>query len=245
MAADRIDRTAEHSSPVTSFRPAQVARVQLADQVVERLRDFIVQGSIARGDRLPSEATLSHDFGVGRSTIREALKVLGHLGLIETRPGSGSYVTGSVHDGDRDIRPPSADELFELFEFRLALESEISQLAAQRRTPVQLAHILHDLEELHEVACGNEPGRLITADLRLHRSVAAASGNRHLMSIYEQYQPQFETGTIQLISMQESSHIGDVHDDLVDAIAAKDVRGAAAAVRRTFDEIRMRLKLLA
>jgi GntR family transcriptional repressor for pyruvate dehydrogenase complex len=221
----------------------QVVRVQLVDQVVEGIRSLISRGEIARGDRLPSEVALSEEFGVGRSTVREALRVLGHLGLIETRPGSGSYVSGEVRP-DTSIDRPSRESLFELFEFGLALETEIVQLAAERRTTPQLSQILSAAELLHQAASLNDPERMSLADSTLHHSIAVASNNRYLFSVYDQYQFEFAEASKQLIGMQDASHIGNVHDELVEAITVKNVRAASAAVRRTFDEIWTRLKLL-
>lgn len=232
------------ADPVPRLPTAKLARVQLADQVVGHLRSLIAEGALREGDRLPSETTLSRELEVSRSTVREALRVLGHLGLIETRQGSGSYVTGQPADVATSTEPATAAELFELFEFRLALESEIAQLAAQRRTPAQLQRILAALEKLHDAAEAGSSPEMSAADRDLHLSIAAASNNRYLHEVYETYQPTFATAADQLIGMQEPSHIRDLHDELVDAVSVKDVRAAAAAVRRTFDEIRMRLKLL-
>ncbi|MBB5140212.1 DNA-binding FadR family transcriptional regulator [Thermocatellispora tengchongensis] len=224
---------------------AKLTRLQLADQVVERLRGLIADGALRQGDRLPSETELSRELGVGRSTVREALRVLAHLGLIETRKGSGSYVSGTP--GPVSPGPSSAvaaADLADLFEFRFALESEIAQLAAQRRTPGQLRRILQALENVHEAVAKGASATSV-ADVELHLAIAEAGNNRYLREVYESYQATFAAAADRLIGMQAPSHIRDVHDDLVEAIAVQDVRAAAAAVRRTFDEIRVRLRLLA
>lgn len=232
------------TAPQPSDRNEPVTRIHLVDQVVDRLRESITRGKLAPGERLPPEATLSNEFGVGRSTVREALRILRHLGLITTHRGSGSYVH---HDGGGQqptASDPSPNDLPELIEFRETLENEIAELAAQRRTAAQLARILDALEDIHAAAAINDAVKLGEADARLHLSIAAACGNRYLHEIYVTYRPHFGLAATMLIDMQDSTHIGDVHDDLVDAIAARDVRAASAAVRRTFDEIKMRLKLL-
>lgn len=238
-AAERTSRTAGSRPPaaVSEFR-----RPQLADQVVGRLRALIAQGGLAQGQRLPSEAAIGREFGVGRSTVREALKTLSHLGLIETRAGSGSYVTGHLRGHPPSVM--SGEELGELFEFRFILESKIAPLTAERRSTGQLAEVLYRLEQLQVAAAAEDPDLLVEADLSFHRSVATACGNRFLIATYSHNQPAFEKGTRVLIGMQSSTHIGDVHDELAEAIVAKDTGGAVSAVRRTFDEIRMRLPLL-
>ncbi|MGP3534100.1 FadR/GntR family transcriptional regulator [Microbacterium sp. RD1] len=220
-----------------------IRRPQLADQVVGRLRALIAQGAVAPGERLPPEATLAREFGVGRSTIREALRMLNHLGLVKTRAGSGSYVTGQLPG-----HPPStlsSDELQELFEFRFILESRIAAMAAEHRSTGQLAEILFRLEQIHLAAEGEDRDQAVGAIWSFHQSVAAASGNRFLTEAYRQHQPLFEEGTIVLLGMQPAMHVADVHDELARAIVAKDPGSATTAVRRTFDEIRMRVALLA
>ena len=103
--------------------------------------------------------------------------------------------------------------------------------------------IVQALDAIHAAA---EHGRTAmgTADVHLHRSIAAAANNRYLQEVYEKYQPAFAASADRLIGMQATGHISDVHDDLVEAIALQDVRTAAAAVRRTYDEIRVRLRML-
>ncbi|MTD56088.1 FadR/GntR family transcriptional regulator [Amycolatopsis pithecellobii] len=237
--------TAERASRTASSRPApapEFRRPQLADQVVGRLRALIAQGALAQGERLPSEAALSRELGVSRSTVREALKMLSHLGLVQTRAGSGSYVTGHLQEHLPSVM--SGEELGELFEFRFILESQIAPLTAERRSTGQLAEVLYRLEQLHVAAAADDPDRLVEADLSFHHGVAAACGNRFLIASYSHHQPAFEKGTRALIGMQSSTHIADVHDELAEAIVAKDAGAAATAVRRTFDEIRMRLSLL-
>ncbi|MEA2291727.1 MAG: hypothetical protein QOF17_747, partial [Solirubrobacteraceae bacterium] len=118
-------------------RTAPLRIAQRYEQVVQRLRADIAAGRLAAGERLPSERELARALGVGRASVREALGVLGNLGLVETRPGSGSFVAadagarlaGATAELPHDASPSA------VLEARLALEPAVARLAAARAQP--------------------------------------------------------------------------------------------------------------
>ena len=76
------------------FQPVQKTRA--AREIEEQIRDLIARGQAKLGDRLPSERVLAHALGVGRSTLREAIRILEFLGLLDVRPGTGTFVAASA-----------------------------------------------------------------------------------------------------------------------------------------------------
>jgi GntR family transcriptional repressor for pyruvate dehydrogenase complex len=143
-------KSALHTSP--AFRPPQRRRIH--EDVADQLRDAILDGRFAAGQKLPPERELAEEFGVNRTSIREAIKVLEGLGLISVRQGDGATVQPLI-DASLDILAPmifhggriDTDLLLEMAEVVTPLLFEMARLAIERRRPAQLATLrrLRDL----------------------------------------------------------------------------------------------------
>ena len=169
--------------------PVPVRRVRKAyEQVADQLRELILSGELARGDRLPNENALARDFGVSRATIREALRVLAAQSLVRTAKGAGggSYVTSPsldhisafLHAGINLMTESSGVTLDELLEARALLEVPAARLAAARRSE-------QDVEAIRASIPGH-PLRLpvqdeFAANTDFHSSVLGACGNTLLV----------------------------------------------------------------
>jgi GntR family transcriptional repressor for pyruvate dehydrogenase complex len=146
--------------------------------VAHVLIDYMVSGRMSPGQRLPSERHLSELFGVGRSTIREGVKSLGVLGLVEFRHGGGTYVRAT----ESELLPRVVEwglllgeqRLAELVEARTFLEVEIAGLAAERRSADQLVELD---EVMLALSHATEVDQYVDADLAFHFAVGRASAN--------------------------------------------------------------------
>jgi GntR family transcriptional repressor for pyruvate dehydrogenase complex len=165
------------------FEP--IARQKTYEIVAERLLGLISSRHLGPGDAVPAERELVELYGVGRSSIREALRMLESKGVIRSR-GNGSFTVaefGNTLNNSLDFLL-SVDEADygELFEVRRILEGEAAALAASRRREEDVAEMAAEIAAM-EKGLGSEEG-FITADLRFHLTIAKASGNRliaHLM----------------------------------------------------------------
>ncbi|HJW24987.1 MAG TPA: transcriptional regulator GlcC [Rhodocyclaceae bacterium] len=134
--------------------PAAAEGKQVADAVAERIERLIMDGILKAGDPLPSERRLCEKLGASRSALREGLRILRGLGIIETRHGKGSFVARL--SADRDATPlmhlfnSQPRTLYDLLEVRAILESEAARLAALRATPADLIMIRRRYEEMQE-----------------------------------------------------------------------------------------------
>src|SRR4051794_35724970 len=126
-----------------------VRKHQLADQVMRHLRGQIASGKFAVGDRLPSEPQLMKQLGVGRTSIREAVRVLAHQGILEVRQGSGTFVRAASSSGNIVERLQNA-RVREVYQVRRALEVEAVRSAALARDPEDLATLRSLIDRLHE-----------------------------------------------------------------------------------------------
>ena len=157
----------------------------LVDAAIERMRQLIASGEWRPSDRLPSEAELSMQLGVSRSSTREAVRALVAARVLDVRRGDGTYVTSLSPELLLEgigvaVEVMQEDAIMELIEARRVIEPELTALAAQRADAGQLAEIRQHLT-LMRVAEGHPA--LVRHDSDFHASVARASGNATLAAI--------------------------------------------------------------
>jgi len=161
------------------FSPVTVTRSY--EQVVDQIAAEIRSGRLSRGQRLPTERELGASFGVSRGVVREAVKVLGAMGLVEPRQGSGLYVRDdplpSVTRAFTLSVAPEEESVAHLFELRRLLEANAARLAAARRTPEQGEEIVAAAETTAVLGSSADFG---DGDRRFHALVHAAAGNPYL-----------------------------------------------------------------
>ena len=160
-----------------------VERTTITEQVIQSLIDLIVEGELKPGDKLPSEQQLLDQLQVGRTSLREGMRTLSLVGLLEPRRGSGTYVTHSFSDFLADHLEWSVllgeRDLLELIEVRRPLEVQAAALAAQRASEQDIQQLNETLERLAESSKGDLEERT-EADLMFHMGLVEATGNRVL-----------------------------------------------------------------
>jgi GntR family transcriptional repressor for pyruvate dehydrogenase complex len=170
------------SDKLITYRP--IARRKTYQLVAEQLIELIGSRRLKAGDVLPPERELVESYGVGRSSVREALRMLESRGLIESR-GNGSFAVaqlGNLLDRPLDLLVTVEEaDYAELFEVRRILEGEAAALAASRRTGIQIARMRETADEMERGLSSEE--RFITADLRFHLTVAEATKNRVIVQL--------------------------------------------------------------
>ena len=164
-----------------SYQPLE--RRKIYEQIAEQLLGQIGARRLKPGDSLPPERELTESFGVGRSSIREALRMLESQGVITSVSGGAFIVSDPARPLNSSLRLVfSLDErtsLNDLFELRRILECEAAALAAERRSDAHLEEMDAAVREM-DAALGDAHGgdRFIDADLRFHLAVAEATANR-------------------------------------------------------------------
>jgi DNA-binding FadR family transcriptional regulator len=211
-----------------------VVRGGLTDRVIEQLRERIADGTWTLHQRLPTESALATELGVGRSTIREAVRVLVHTGLLEVRQGNGTFVR-SRRDIDAALhkRVLSADPL-DAFEVRRGLEIEVARLAAQHRSEADLA-CLRDLAKQREEAYDTNWAAYPKADVALREQILETTRNPLLADLYRATVNALHTAIAQYFDDAELAH--DHPDqpetpELLQAIEDRDPEAAAAVAQR-------------
>jgi len=205
-----------------------VKRHGLADQVVDRLRGLVAQGAYRVGDRLPPEAELCELFGVGRSTIREAMRVLSHRGVVEVRHGDGTFVASRALQQSFEERLERA-ALDEIYEARMVLERPLAELAAQRRDARDVAAMRKALRTRSRAIAARDVEAYTESDFAFHVAVARASKNAALIGVYESFIAAVRP---KLGAVMTADYIAAEHDELHAALCEAIARGDVPETRR-------------
>jgi len=157
-----------------------VRRVGLTEQLIEKLESLVLKGVLSPGEQLPSERQLAHLLSVSRASLRQALKVLQVMGVLEVRHGSGNYLSEAAEEilkvPPRILVPLRGLTQAELFEVRRAMEAEAAAAAAERASSEDLEAMRRELEGMK----ANDHDRVVygSHDLAFHNAIAVASSNR-------------------------------------------------------------------
>ncbi|WP_018751826.1 FadR/GntR family transcriptional regulator [Paenibacillus sanguinis] len=162
-----------------------IPRRKLVDEVLDQMQRLIQSGHYKSGDKLPPEPELMKLLAVGRSTIREAVKVLTHAGLLEVRQGDGTYirsVSSNLKGVSQTITPKNYTQVMEA---RRILEIELAGLAAVRRTTSDLTLMRSALDQRQEALEKGHYTEYVEADIFFHITVAEAGKNEILLEMYK------------------------------------------------------------
>ena len=163
-----------------------VHRTSVSDEIVAQITDLIAREVLKPGDRLPAERELCKRFGVGRSSLREALRSLAMMGILDGRVGEGTFVCDNSKYLEKALQWGFAldgKRLHDLSETRMMLESQNAYLAAERETATDLEAIAAALEGMEGAL--EDWGRFLESDLQFHLLIAQATHNSILYSLLE------------------------------------------------------------
>ena len=163
-----------------AYKYEKVNQQLLVPQIEDQLLMYIQEENIAIGSKLPSEYKLAELFGVGRSTIREAVKSLVTKGILEVKRGSGTFVTSTKRVVDDPLGFAQFEDKYrlamELFEVRILLEPEVAVVACRNATEDDKKHIKELCDEVERLYL--EGKNHIQKDMEFHEAIAKCSGNR-------------------------------------------------------------------
>ena len=205
------------------------------EQVVSHVRKLIERGRLRPGDRLPSERDLAMQVGVSRPTVRSGLRALAAMGVVQSRPGSGTYIpSGPPTLGSEALSFLAALHGFtgdEMYEARRLLEVGAAGLAAERATPEQMATIAEAVA--HLFASMDDPQGFLVHDINFHRLVAAASGNpiiAAVMGMLSELYYEHRRETAARASVPNLHDAADMHRRVYQAVRARDADAAREAM---------------
>lgn len=200
-----------------------VKKYCLSDEVASKLQQQIASGKYKAGDQLPTEPELMELFGVGRSTIREAMRLLVNSRLLRVRQGLGTFVDlqhGTCIPWYERLQNAKGPDLQEV---RQLLELKIAEKAALNRTQKDITQMTRFLKKRYEAAVNNEIAACITADIQFHISIAEATKNDILADLYKTIAAQIEKSFQEVFSDTSAFlNVHEAHADLLQNIIDKD-----------------------
>lgn len=166
-----------------------VERVPVVQQVVNSLKAYIMEGTVAVGDKLPTEMELCEALSVGRGTLREAMRILQATGFVELRPGRGAFVARVREPEKEDLVRWFAQnevELKDVIEVRTAIEPLGIKLAIERATPADI-RALREIQKKSEAAAQKDDAQgMALCDEQFHAYIMECSRNKLLISLNKQ-----------------------------------------------------------
>jgi DNA-binding FadR family transcriptional regulator len=200
--------------------------VAVTDEAIEKIKAMIVSGALRAGDRLPREADLAADLGLSRSSLREAVRALSLVNILDVRRGDGTYVTSLdphlllealsfIVDFHRD------DTVLEFLRVRRILEPAATAMAAEHITTADCDDLRKLLDSLGE---NPEADELVANDLEFHRRISAHSGNSVLCSLLETLSGPTTRARVWRALTQAGAKERTIaeHRAIVDALASRD-----------------------
>jgi GntR family transcriptional repressor for pyruvate dehydrogenase complex len=214
---------------------APLARDTLTDGVIRELQRMIAAGEVEPGGWLPPQPELAQRFGVGLSTVREAIKALTLVGLLIPQPGRGTQVNPdapAILDTSTLVRARLQElDAIQLCEARQLIEVGLSVLAAQRATAEDIAGIEAALRRMEETL--HDDRAFAAADLEFHLAVARAARNRLLERFYQVSRELLAETTQYLVALpQVKEHSIQLQREILHAIRAGDPEAARRAAER-------------
>ncbi|CAM04893.1 DNA-binding FadR family transcriptional regulator [Saccharopolyspora erythraea NRRL 2338] len=215
-------------------------RNPLSGQATQAMMELITGGQWPLGRKIPSETALAAEFGIGRSTVREALRELAVRGLLEARQGSGVFVVGTepVEEWSLVVRRA---EITEVVEGRIAVETEAARLAAAKRTADDMRAI-EAANGARQAAGDGSAEAFVDADIAFHRAVVDAARNSVITGLFVSLTPRVREAMLDVVAVVEDS--GEPrpvdrteHQAIVDAIGDGDADRAARVTREHLGKV--------
>jgi len=203
----------------------QIKRQNVSEMVFDQMKQMIVDGEWAPGEKIQSENELATQFGVSRVTVRSAIQKLSSLGLVESRHGEGTYVCKL--DGSHAFNSMipmivlTSQNREALHELRVIVEIGGVRLAAERISPEQLQQLRDSVKamEAHE----SDPEAAASDDMAFHKGIALATGNQYLQQVFEIIESTFARYLVENIHHIGASSGVRYHGQICDALEAHDV----------------------
>ncbi|GAA2412232.1 FadR/GntR family transcriptional regulator [Nonomuraea africana] len=214
-----------------------VGRISLVDAAIGELRQEIMSGAWPVGSKIPSESQLAASLGVSRLSVREAVRVLVHAGLLTTRQGDGTYVTASDESQVALRRRLDRAAAMDIIDVRRGLDLVAARLAATKRTPEDLSRMREALAR--RVAAGRsvDVDAFADADVDFHLLVAEAAHNPVLGDLYRSMSEVLRDSVRKDHCMERAVLGSDTsHDELLAAIEAGDVSTAVSVALAILDQ---------
>ena len=222
----------------------KIDRVSMSEEIVEYLKNEILTRKLKSGQRLPAEEALAENMGVGRGTMREALKVLIHMGLVE-RKKNGTFVTEARLKPESSLRIDEFRDIVEIIEVRKVIEPSLAGFAALRASKSDIEKLELELEEMRNGVKDVES--FILHDSRFHDLVFEASGNTILESFIRSSKDLMKKNQALVLKERYSSIMPkslEYHEKVFQAIVNKDEHLAYTCMFEHIEDVENEFRII-
>ena len=202
-----------------------LSRSVLADQVKERLLEGILSGHYPPDSRIV-ETQVARELGTSQAPVREALRGLEALGVVEIAPFRGARV-----------RRPSRREILEAYAVRFALEGLAARLAVPLMTDADIAELGACFDEMEAAAAVDDGPRVAEADARFHGRIVELADNATLARVWRSLEPFSRTYLTLIVPGGDPQWSADLHAPILEALRERDAESVVEALRRHFDDV--------
>lgn len=233
----------------TKFKKNHLQLGNLGTRVASTLLNQFHADNLPPNSRLPSESIIAKHFQVSRTVVREAIAILKKEGILESRRGSGTFISEIFKanpDIVNEVTEQSVHALQNIIEVRRGIESEIAALAALRRTPGQLSDIEDALQKIKKVTDAGQSG--VEEDVHFHLLIAQATGNPYWLKFVDTFSFSLRGATSVTRANEDrrldfAQQVQEEHEHIVAAIASGDPAEARLAASRHMINAAERLRL--
>jgi DNA-binding FadR family transcriptional regulator len=200
-----------------------IQKRSLADEVASQISTYIQSGHYVVNQKLPTEPELMKQFGVGRSSIREAIRMLANSGMLRVQQGVGTFVEEYSASNETLQQRLKRAKARDIDEVRQLIEVKIAQKAAVNHTEEQLTIIEEFLVQRGKAAQAGLLEECVQADINFHLSIAKASGNDILIDLYQAFSSQLKDWFLQIYpDTQSFIQTNELHKSLFQSISERD-----------------------
>jgi GntR family transcriptional repressor for pyruvate dehydrogenase complex len=213
---------------------------KLYKTIVNQIRDMIVSGELKKGDQLPSERDMATQFGVSRTAVREAIKSLSEIGLIDIMVGKGTFVANNTTDRIVEsvnlLLHVEQVKIEDLHHARMVLEAPIAKLAAKNRSEENIAQLTCLIEKMEETQ--EQTQEFIDVDTEFHIEVARASGNTAFIVLIQAIIKILRSERTYAMDFQDQTESAlKHHKQILKMIIAQDEGKAEKAMQSHLDTV--------
>ncbi|MGL9746448.1 FadR/GntR family transcriptional regulator [Enterococcus sp. DIV0170] len=196
----------------------------LVNETIQQLENYIQQKELMIGDKLPVEKELAEFFGVGRSTLREAVKILAFSNILEVKQGSGTFIKNGII-GEYSTK--------ELLQARSMIETQASIMAAKHQTDKEMLELKEVLFQRNQLLEAGKFSEYIDADLTFHQQIVSMSRNPFLIKWYNELLPDIKLHlSQQVLRMEAYQDNTSLHNKIYRALLDRKVEEVQAMIQK-------------
>ena len=213
---------------------APIEKMSITDRAIENIRSYIQEPGRHAGEKLPTEQVLCQQLGVGRSTVREALRVLQTMGYVSIIHGKGAFIKSVTPTSEvaEQWFTENSYTLSDIFNVRIALEKLIARLAAEKITKEELAALVTNIKDMEAAVCQppeySNPNLLAQLDREFHMLICQSTRNGFLIEIYKQVSNSLAVYRVNSFAIfKNQQNVIAPHQKIINALIQHDADTAA------------------